>query len=99
MGNKWKGILASLGAALWIGAPGIAHASTCGDLNNSGGVTPVTSADLVILNQRVFSPPNPADCGGLGTVQCGDLNGSGGITVADLVVLSNAVAGNPVVFS
>lgn len=93
MKTKWMVAVAAFGVAVWLGAARPAWAASCGDVNGSGAVD---SGDLVILRQRVASgTPNPADCGGLGTIQCGDLNGSGTLSVADLVALNNVIIGGP----
>lgn len=94
---SWKGIAIGLAAALAIGsyAP-TAHASTCGDLNNSGGRS---VADVVLLFRAVLENPDPANlCGGAGASQCGDVNADGSISVADVVILFSSVLGNETLF-
>ena len=100
MRNWWTRTLCGLAGLALVAGAHPAAAAVCGDLNNSNGGTPRTVADATILLQVVSGThPNPASlCGGLGALQCGDLNASGSLTVADVVILLNAIAGNPTLF-
>ena len=64
--SKWMGMIAGLGAALFVSAASPAHAAVCGDLNGTGILD---AGDQVVLLQRVFGGPVAGDCGGLGTLQ------------------------------
>jgi hypothetical protein len=100
MRNRWTRMICGLAGLALVAGASPAAAAVCGDLNNSDGGTPRTVADATILLQVVSGThPNPASlCGGLGALQCGDLNASGSLTVADVVILLNAIAGNPTLF-
>jgi len=96
MSGMWKGMLVGLagviGTMVW--APRV-DAAQCADLNNDGKIT---IADAVKLIQAVGGAPNPADCGGQGTLQCGDLDASGGLGVSDVVIILAQLSGNPTLF-
>jgi hypothetical protein len=100
-----KSAVIALGALGMIaGASASARAATCGDLNNSGGVTPRTIADVVLLFRAVLEEPDPSPlCGGAGVLDCGNVianpsDGATQIKINDVVALFNSVLGNETLF-
>lgn len=86
------------------GASASARAAVCGDLNNSGGATPRTIADVVLLFRAVLEDPDPSPlCGGAGVLDCGNVinnpsDGATQIRINDVVALFNHVLGNETLF-
>src|SRR6185369_17041413 len=92
---KWK--LAGAVAAIAVAASAqIAGAAVCGDLDNSGGTTPVAIND-VVLHLRIVSGIDSAatTCGGAGYANCANLNGdgAGSTDIADTVLLLRKASG------
>jgi hypothetical protein len=95
-GRLWTGAVAGLVALAGVtGWTSAANAAQCADLNNDGKIT---IADAVRLIQAVGIAPNPADCGGAGSLACGDLDADGALGISDVVTLLATLNHNPTLF-
>lgn len=82
-------VAATCGAMLLVaGSAGSALAvAVCGDINDSGGATPVNAVDCNAIATVILNGGTPvaSHCDNLGTLDCGDIVEDGAVNTQDLV--------------